>query len=96
MTHADPDSDPAVRRLREEISRADAEILRALNERLRIVAELREHKRRHGFEFVDRGREERLLARLVEQNGGPLSDEGVRALFREILDLTKRELGESD
>lgn len=94
MTRAAPDNDPVVRALREEISRADLEILRAANERLRLVADLREHKRRQGFEFVDRSREEQLLTRLVAENGGPLSEEAVRALFQEILDVTKRELGE--
>jgi hypothetical protein len=38
-----------------------------------------------------------LLDDLVSANSGPLSDEGVGDLFRELLDLTKREVaGEGD
>jgi chorismate mutase len=88
----DPDRDPVVRRLRDEIARADLAILEAANERLRLVDELRRHKLTHGWEFVDRGREERLIAFLAGENSGPLSAEGVRELFRALLDLTKREL----
>jgi chorismate mutase len=57
-----------------------------------LVAELRVHKDRSGVEFVDPGQEERLLHALVGENRGPLSTDGVRALFEEILALTKREL----
>lgn len=94
MTAFDPDTDPVVRRLREEIARADLAVLGSVNERLRLVAELREHKRAQGLGFVDRHREERLLDLLAAENPGPLSEEAVRELFRAVLDLTKRELGE--
>lgn len=91
---AGPDLDPVVRRLRDEIARVDLEILRAANERLRLVSELREHKLTQGWDFLDPGREERLLALLAAGNPGPLSEEGVRELFRALLALVKRELGE--
>lgn len=94
MIASDPDRDPVVRRLREEIARTDLAVLGAVNERLRLVAELREHKRAQGFGFVDRGREEQLLDLLAAENRGPLSKEAVRELFRAVLELTKRELGE--
>ena len=40
-------------------------------------------------------REEWMLSYLLRANRGPLSAEGLRELFTEILDLTKREVGRS-
>jgi chorismate mutase len=88
----DPGSDPLVGELRFEITATDLEILRAVNRRLELVQRLKEHKAAHGYEFLDKGREEALLAELEHANVGPLSAEGLRELHAELLDLTKREL----
>jgi len=85
-------TDAELQRLREATAATDAEILELVNRRFEIVREIRAHKEAQGVPFLDPGQEERLLARLRELNGGPLSDEGVDRLFREILDLVKREL----
>jgi chorismate mutase len=85
-------TDPLTEQLRRRIADQDRAILAAFNARLRLVSELRAHKDRTGVAFVDPGQEERLLQALVGENRGPLSNEGVRALFEEILALTKREL----
>jgi chorismate mutase len=89
---SDPEHDPAVRRLRERIGEQDLAVLAAVNRRIELVRELKEHKLAQGWEFVDRGREEELLAALVAENRGPLSEAGLRMLFAEVLALTKREL----
>ena len=81
--------------LRAQIAAQDRAVLAAVNERLRLVAELRRHKQRTGADFLDSGQEQRLLAALEDANDGPLSSAGVRALFEEILALVKRELGET-
>ena len=81
--------------LRERIAATDAEILELVNRRLQLVGEIRALKETHGLAFVDPGQEERLLARLRELNGGPLSKNGVERLFGEILALVKDELSES-
>ena len=80
-------------RLRAQVATADREILELVNRRLELVREIRAHKAANGLPFVDEGQEERLLARLREANGGPLSSDGVEHLFREILALAKRESG---
>ena len=85
-------TDAELQRLREATAATDAEILELVNRRFEIVRGIRAHKEAQGVPFLDPGQEERLLARLRELNGGPLSDEGVDRLFREILDLVKREL----
>ena len=81
-----------IRELRAQISATDRAILDAVNARLDLVARLKAHKDEHGIDFVDPEREASLLRELEEANGGPLSSEGVRQLFAEILELTKREL----
>ena len=86
-------SDPLIRRLREQIAERDRALLDAVNARLKLVAELRRHKEEQGLDFVDPEQEERLLQALAAANAGPLSDEGLRRLFRELLALMKDELG---
>ena len=87
-----PDGDPTVRHLRREISAVDRALLDAVNTRLELVARLKRHKAEVGLPFVDRDREAELIAGLAEQNGGPLTDEGLRELYAYVLDLTKREV----
>lgn len=86
-------SDVLIRRLREQIAERDRTVLDAVNARLRLVAELKRHKDAEGIDFVDPTQEDRLVQALEQANDGPLSREGVRRLFREILALTKREVG---
>ena len=93
MRSSDPEHDPVVEDLRERITDQDLAVLAAVNRRLELVGELREHKLAQGWEFVDQGREERLLDALAAGNRGPLSDAGLRDLFTGLLALTKRELG---
>ena len=85
-------SDDPIRRLREQIAERDRSVLEAVNARLRLVAELKRQKEVEGVDFVDPDQEQRLLQALERANAGPLSDDGVRQLFGEILALTKREL----
>jgi len=85
-------TDPLTEELRSRIAEQDRTILAAVNARLRFVAQLKEHKSGTGAAFVDPDQEERLLQALVDANAGPVSQEGVRKLFEEVLALTKREL----
>ena len=89
-------ADPTVRRIREEISDLDRAILDAINTRLELVAELKRHKEQNGLPFVDPERERQLLDELLAANRGPLSESGLRELFCELLDLTKREVARDD
>jgi chorismate mutase len=67
-----------------------------MNARLKLVARLKRYKESRGLEFVDLEREEWMLNYLLRANRGPLSTDGLRELFGEVLDLTKREVGRSD
>jgi chorismate mutase len=88
----DPGTDPRVQELRAEITSTDHEILHAVNRRLELVRQLKKHKAAMGYDFLDKSREEALLAELERENSGPLSVEGLREFHTELLDLTKREL----
>jgi 3-deoxy-7-phosphoheptulonate synthase/chorismate mutase len=92
MRPSDPEQDPVVSELRERITEVDQAILEAANARLELVRELRRHKIAQGWDFVDPGREERLLDALARENPGPLSEDAVRQLFLDLLALTKREI----
>jgi chorismate mutase len=67
-----------------------------MNKRLQLVARLKRYKESRGVEFVDLQREEWMLNYLQRANRGPLTAEGLRELFSEVLDLTKREVGRSE
>jgi chorismate mutase len=89
----DPGSDPRVQELRAKITSTDHEIVIVVNRRLELVRRLKEHKAAMGYDFLDKGREEALLAELERENDGPLSANGLRELHTKLLELTKRELG---
>jgi chorismate mutase len=57
---------------------------------------LKRYKESRGIDFVDPEREEWMLQYLQRANRGPLSGEGLRELFEEVLDLTKREVGRGE
>ena len=78
--------------LRARIGENDRAIVEAVNERLRLVAELWRIKETHGSARFDPDRERRLRDELGAANRGPLSDQGLDALVSELLALTKREL----
>ena len=88
-----PDDDPRITELREQLADNDVRIVEALNLRLELVARLKRVKEEIGVDFLDPAREEWLLQHLASANRGPLSDEGLREIYTELLALTKRELG---
>jgi chorismate mutase / prephenate dehydratase len=87
-----PEADPTVDELRGRIREVDRAILAALNERIGLVAELKRYKESRSIDFLDREQEQRVVEQLADENRGPLSPEGLRALYAFVLDLTKREV----
>ena len=86
-------TDPVLAELRRQISEIDQSIVEAFNRRLEVVAQIKRHKDEHGIAFVDPDREAEMLSQQASENRGPLTDEGLRALYAELLALTKREVG---
>jgi chorismate mutase len=77
---------------REKISEADRELLAAINKRIELVRALHEHKRSEGIPLSDPAREQQLVVELQAANKGPISSAGLAALFRHVLDLTRKEI----
>jgi chorismate mutase len=92
----DPGNDPIIRRFREQISDNDRQLVEAINRRLELVARLKAYKESRGVDFLDPEREEWMLRYLSRANRGPLSAEGLREVYSELLDLTKREVARSE
>jgi chorismate mutase/prephenate dehydratase len=88
-----PESDQIVKQLREQISDVDRAIVDGMNKRLKLVEQLWRYKESRGIPVLAPDREEWMLTYLTRANRGPLSEDGLRALYAEVLALTKRELG---
>jgi len=70
---------------RREIDRLDEELIRLLNERIRLAVEIGKLKHERDEEIYVPARERKVLERIASQNKGPLSDEALRAIYREIM-----------
>jgi chorismate mutase len=81
----DAEAQKRVRELRERVDEVDRELIRALNERARIVQEIMALKAEAGAPVYDPKREEEILRRVVEQNTGPIYDSSMRDIFEAIL-----------
>ena len=92
----DPALDPFVRQLREQISDNDRKLIDAINRRLELVSRLKEYKDSRGLEFVDTAREEWMLHDLQRANRGPLTADGLRTIYSEVLALTKSEVSRDE
>jgi chorismate mutase len=84
--------DRMIQELRGQISDNDRAIVKALNKRIELVTRLKRHKESRGIDFVDPKQEEAVLRDLARANRGPLSAQGLEQLYREIIELTKREV----
>jgi 3-deoxy-7-phosphoheptulonate synthase/chorismate mutase len=74
-----------VQELRARVDEVDRELIRALNERARIVQEIMTLKAESGAPVYDPKREEEILRRVVEMNAGPIYDSSMRDIFELIL-----------
>ena len=74
-----------VSELRERVDEVDRKLIRALNERARIVQEIMALKAEVGAPVYDPKREEEILQKVVELNPGPIYDSSMRDIFELIL-----------
>jgi chorismate mutase/prephenate dehydratase len=70
---------------RKAIDKLDEQIVRLLNERTRHVLEIGAIKLKAGSEIYAPHRELAVLQRICKQNGGPIPNESLRAIYREIM-----------
>jgi chorismate mutase/prephenate dehydratase len=76
-----------LRRIRAQIDAIDGDIQRLISERARLASEAGMCKTRSGLvsDYYRPEREAEILRRVSERNSGPLSDEELLRLFREIM-----------
>ena len=70
---------------REAIDGIDAQIVALLNERTRHVLEIGAIKHRQGQEIYAPHRERAVLDKVCRLNHGPITHEGLRAIYREVM-----------
>ena len=87
-----PTADRVLEQLRDQITDTDRALVETINQRLALVAQIKRYKAARGLPFLDPDREEWMLSYLSRANLGPLSTQGLREIYVEILDLTKREV----
>ena len=70
---------------RQAIDKLDAQIVRLLNERTRHVLNIGEIKLKAGEEIYAPHRERAVFDRVCAQNAGPITNEQLRTIYREIM-----------
>lgn len=70
---------------RQAIDRLDEQIVHLLNERTRHVLEIGQIKLKAGEEIYAPHRERAVLQRVTRKNKGPITNDGLRAIYREIM-----------
>jgi chorismate mutase/prephenate dehydratase len=71
--------------LRKDIDTVDRKLLELLSRRARLAQEIGKHKRKTSRAVLDVAREKRVLAAVTAANRGPLRDEAVESVFREVI-----------
>ncbi|MCX5834290.1 MAG: prephenate dehydratase [Deltaproteobacteria bacterium] len=76
--------------IRKEIRKKDGQIVRLLNERASLSLEVGQLKNLLGVEVYDPSQESRVLGYLADVNKGPLPEEALGNIYREILSSSRR------
>jgi len=71
--------------IREKIDSLDKQLVELLNQRLALAAEIGKVKRSAGGQIYVAEREDAVLRKVTSQNQGPIKNEALRAIYREIM-----------
>jgi len=71
--------------IREQIDHLDHQLVEVLNERLALAAEIGKLKRSQGGQIYVAEREDAVLRKVLAQNQGPIKNEALKAIYREIM-----------
>lgn len=80
---------PSVEELRMQLLEKDREIVSLLSERAMISIQIGRMKGVEGVEVYDPCQESKVYARLTRFNQGPLTDEALKEIFREIVSASR-------
>lgn len=76
---------PTLSSLRSEIDRLDLDLVNLLNRRAEIAAQIGQIKHCQGLEIWSAAREDEVIARALSASHGPLPNETLRLIFRELM-----------
>jgi chorismate mutase/prephenate dehydratase len=71
--------------IRHQIDALDKQLVEVLNERLKLAAEIGKVKRSAGGQIYVAEREDAVLRKVTAQNQGPIKNEALRAIYREVM-----------
>ena len=71
--------------IREKIDTLDRQLVELINQRLALAAEIGKVKRSTGGEIYVAEREDAVMRKVCGQNQGPIKDDALRAIYREIM-----------
>lgn len=78
-------SAPSLKELRQQIDRLDTKILALINKRTKLALEVGKIKAREKRRYYVPNREKKVYRRLLKENKGPLPNQAVRDVYREIM-----------
>ena len=84
-----PEVDATIRSLRDQLDALDRQLVKALNERARLVAEHADIKAEAGAQLFDPKREAQMLQRVASENPGPIYDATIQEIFEVIMHRTR-------
>jgi chorismate mutase / prephenate dehydratase len=71
--------------LRDKIDQLDEQIIKLLNERIEVVLNIGEEKKKSGAEIYVPAREKAVFDKIKRLNKGPLPEESAHAIYREVM-----------
>jgi chorismate mutase len=80
----------SIEQWRGEIDKVDEELLQLFNRRARYAIEIGLLKRRAGLPIEVPEREAAIIARMVEDNEGPLDGEAIQRLFEALISESRQ------
>lgn len=85
LPHPSPTHLPTLAELRVQIDALDQQLLSLVNQRARVAEQVGEVKRREGSPFFRPDRVAQVIEKIEKANPGPLKNEHVAAIWREIM-----------
>lgn len=76
--------------LRAEIDAVDREIVDLLNRRARLGLAAGKAKLKNGLPITDADREREVMIRVAMSNGGPLPQDALLSLYRQLIETIRR------
>lgn len=76
---------PSLDSLRQEIDRLDQDLVKQLNRRARVAVKIGQVKHDQGLEVWSAAREDEVVAKALGSSQGPLPEDALRTIFRELM-----------